>query len=89
MNHNSTQSSKFRREPVLVLAEQFKLDALWPEGVHELNRHWTSKDNVRRFRFYGEGPISIFPGDWVVANPTGERYVVRNQVFDSMYEKVS
>lgn len=81
---------KFRRKPVIVDADQFDPDVLpWPKGVVEYNKHWTAKQNSpRNFGLSGEQDYAarVRPGDWIVTNQTGERYVVRQEFFRDVFE---
>ena len=85
--------TKYRRKAVDVEAMQFDPTLpkeQWPEGVHEYSGHWSQKDNtIRNFGFRSPGGASrINPGDWIVTNQTGERYVVLAESFDATYERV-
>jgi hypothetical protein len=83
--------AKYRRLPINVEAEQFFLDKPLPEGVMEFTPHWSSreKDPPRRFSFVGEsGSCGISPGDWIVTNQWGARYVVKQASFAATYEPV-
>ena len=80
--------AKFRRKAMDVEAQQFFPDRKpWPEGVIELLPHWKTLPNAPR-RFHLTGGIGITPGDWVVMNQTGERYVVFRESFAKTYEQV-
>ena len=81
----------YKHKPIIVGAEQFRVDVRpWPEGVKEILRHWTTSDNAPiryNFKVVEQGyTAAIFPGDWVIKNHKGERYVIRQNVFHEMYE---
>lgn len=83
---------KFRRKPVVVDAVQFWPDQQpWPQGVFEIPRGWHERDRVRPPMYslqserYG---AAVKPGDWVVTNQTGERYVVPNVDFFEVFERI-
>ena len=85
---------KYRRKPVIVEAEQFRLDkSPWPEGVSEIYPGWIelakNAETPRRFNFMGAVVFTIRPGDWVVTNPDGARYVVHLCDFFEYYEPVT
>lgn len=82
---------KFKRKSVDVEAVQFFPDRKpWPKGVSEIPEWRWNPRTYRNFTFLsgGNGVISIFSGDWVVINPTGERYVVRKEKFSSTFESI-
>lgn len=85
---------KFRRKPVIVEAVQFDPDEKpWPPGVGRISGHWTVEgDEPPRYAFLsgdvGSGGGGIRSGDWIVTNPTGERYIVRQDFFFDVYEIV-
>ena len=80
---------KYRRKPVEVEAEQFHPHKTWPKGVREIKPSWKTKlDDPVRYNFIGAGVCAIRPGDWVVTNQTGERYVVSEESFPKTYEEV-
>lgn len=87
--------AKFLRSPAFVEAVQFNPDVKpWPDGVGLIPPHWTDREGKDPLRYnflsgdMGSGGGRIVPGDWIVTNPTGERYIVRKKVFSSMYEEV-
>lgn len=85
---------KYRRKSIVVEAEQFLYDkSPWPHGVTQLNPDWhelrTNSNAIqRRFQFIGEGAFAINSGDWVITNPTGEKYVVKKEIFHNTYNMV-
>ena len=81
---------KYRRKPVDVEAEQFHPNNKpWPKGVREIKPSWKAKPDASvRYSFIGTGACAIRPGDWVVTNQTGERYVVSEESFPKTYEEV-
>ena len=84
---------KYRRRPVDVVAVQFDPNLpnnQWPPGVSRHSGHWSDKpDKPPTYGFIAHGIASrIVPGDWVVTNQTGERYVVLQESFDATYEMV-
>jgi hypothetical protein len=87
--------TKFRRKPIDVEAVRFNPDKKpWPQGITEHKEHWSEKNRdpnkARNFSFMTPGgAFRITPGDWVVTNQTGERYVVLAESFNAAYERVS
>ncbi len=81
---------KYRRKPVEVEAQQFIFYRKpWPEGVQEIGKGWkVPHDAPPRYNFMGAAVCAIHPGDWVVTNQTGERYVVSEESFPKTYEEV-
>lgn len=86
-------TTKYIRKQVVVEAIQFDPDAeTWPKGVEERKGHWSeiNKTPGRNFGFIGPGTVGrVRPGDWIVTNPTGERYVVLQEYFFDVYEPVT
>lgn len=84
---------KYKRKAVYVEAVQFDPEQKpWPEGIVEFEDRWGFRKHsvVRNFGFMYIGPKSSYsarinPGDWIVTNPTGERYVVINEFFHTYY----
>ncbi len=84
--------AKFRRKPVVVDAEQFHPDQKpWPVGVMERTSSGRS-DFTPKERTFGFNGVNygakIRPGDWVVTNQTGERYIVLQDHFFDVFEPV-
>ena len=83
---------EFRRKPVIVNAVQFDTrQKPWPDGILLLVEHWSNKEpeseRPKRYSFVGgHGAIGIRPGDWIVTNQTGERYVVLHELFRDVFE---
>ena len=80
---------RYARKSVTVDAEQFLIDKLpWPSGVFEILPNWTTRSKHRRFTLVVEGAEAISPGDWVVTNPTGEKYRCRETQFLDIFEPI-
>ena len=81
---------KFRRKPVTVEAEQFFPEKKpWPRGIQIRLPHWANKslNPQPTYGFLADGyTAKVEPGDWVVTNQTGERYMVRQALFSQTYE---
>lgn len=78
--------AKFRKKPVVIEAEQFRLrDAPLPfnlEGVccYSADTGW--------FVMTLEGPLHISEGDWIIRGVKGEFYPCKPDIFDETYEAV-
>ena len=85
--------ARYRRKPVIVEAAQFDpTKQPWPEGVREIHKGWKAPhDDPPRYNFIRPGAMvgAIRPGDWIVTNQTGERYVVLQEYFEDTYEPVA
>ena len=84
---------KYMRKAVVVEAEQFMPNVFpWPKGVNDTTGHWSNRKKSGK-KFFGftdnKGyAATINPGDWVVTNQIGERYIVQPDVFFTVYEEI-
>lgn len=80
--------AKYRRRPIDVEAVQFWPDQKpWPEGVEKIFPNWRGDESMPLI-INLDNHTKVNPGDWIVTNQTGERYVVRKDSFDATYKKV-
>jgi hypothetical protein len=85
--------AKYRKKPVVIEAEQFRVDKTpWPEGVElDLKREGRQPKDSRA-RFYGmktlEGWYQVTPLDWIITGVKGERYPCKPDIFAETYEPV-
>lgn len=87
---------KFRKKPVIVEAEQFHIME-WPncpEGVEK-----RSADEVVDGEMTGrgsewfviktlEGELYVSDGDWIITGVKGEKYPIRDDIFEATYEPI-
>lgn len=85
---------KFRKKPVVIEAEQYRL------GLEDgFQRPGESFDNLTNYRppkcakGYGypfietlEGKMLISEGDWIITGIKGERYPCKPDIFEATYE---
>lgn len=79
---------RYRKKPVIVLAEQWfptdwHLENLGPDrlGVTYLSPTKGRIDTL-------EGPMNVVPGDWIITGIAGEQYPCKPDIFERTYEKV-
>lgn len=74
---------KFRKKPVVIEAEQFKVNTLqgWPQGVYRDGEGVYLIDTL-------EGSMRVEDGAWIITGVKGERYACRQDIFEATYEKV-
>lgn len=81
--------AKFRKKPVVIEAEQWfagkKIDGLeygfmMPDfaGLHP-GGHFASIKTL-------EGVMAVSPGDWVITGIKGEKYPIKDEIFQATYE---
>jgi hypothetical protein len=74
--------AQFRRKLVFVEAVQYQRESELPVGV-------CNREDGSAFLVHSHGIVSVYIGDWIVADATGRRWVVENDTFDALYEKVA
>lgn len=80
--------SQYRTRPILVEAVQFDPSAAqWPDGVIAwgLDNPDDGSWGYVRTRF---GTEHVFAQDWIVVEPSGKRYLFKDDVFRASYEPV-
>lgn len=78
---------KFRKKPVIIIAELFQPDVIpWPDGVYETEKSPTG---------YAIGTLEnintgheVTPGDWIITGTHGEKYPCKPDIFKEIYETV-
>ncbi len=77
---------KYRKKPIVVEAEQFKINGPVPGGVE----YGTLAGRLGMFFYIStlEGPHIVGDGDWIITGFKGERYPCKSYIFDMTYEKV-
>lgn len=76
--------AKFKRKPEEVEATQ------WFPETHNEDVSFSTPGNVKT-AWVGtdEGPITLYPGDWIIQKPDGKRIVLADGVFQHFYQPVS
>ncbi len=79
--------AQYRKKPVVIEAEQFHADKKpWPEGVIQCQ---PDPDKPKEFKMNTlEGPFKVSEGDWIITDVKGERYPIKDEVFQMTYEPV-
>ena len=77
---------KFRKKPVIVEAEQW-FPGKRIDGVIEPDPK--SMTQFAPFVNTLEGPLTVSPGDWIVTGIKGEKYPVKPDIFEMLYEPLS
>jgi hypothetical protein len=79
--------AKYRKKPVIVEAEQW-----WPgkhvDGVIYPVPNHEPYDADKGLIETSEGPAIIFPGDYIITDEYGDKYVCSQVIFEMMYEPV-
>lgn len=75
--------AKFRKKPVVIEAEQFFINGIWPEGVLR-----DPGDHQGAYISTLEGRMTVSEGDWVIVGVAGERYPCKPAIFEATYEAV-
>lgn len=83
----------YQVRPRRVKAEQFFPSAELPKNVMQMGgSHWGTKSpKPITYSFVdveNHYTAQIFPGDWIVTNDLGERFVIRAAHFEYGYEKI-
>lgn len=80
--------TRYRRLPAALKAVQFFEEVTpWPDGVIGLDNGPSGSPNYTAFQVNTlEGPMKVANGDWIVTGIKGERYPVRPDIFDELYE---
>ena len=76
--------AKYRKKPIVIDAEQWfpgkQVDGVCTgecrPGIEVTAAHVHTL----------EGPLDVVPGAWIVTGTTGERWPVRNDIFEASYE---
>jgi len=84
---------KFRKKPVVIDAEQFRVDVLphIPAGM----KLWPDEHGAQpRDMSYGyidtlEGRMHVQHGDWIITEVKGEKYPCKPDIFEMTYEAVA
>jgi hypothetical protein len=78
--------TRYRRKPLLAQAEQYDPAAgKWPDC---LVRESFADGSVRAYLFTPPARHEVFPGDWIVREPSGDLAVLSNIRFQECYEPV-
>ena len=74
----------FRKKPVVIEAEQFKIGFPSPEGVCGCS-HGTLPDfHVHTL----EGALHVSDQDWIITGVKGEKYPCKPDIFEATYDQV-
>lgn len=71
---------KYRRKPIVLWAERW-----WPDCPVEGVR---PNGDGGGYLVTLEGPMLVRPGDYIVTGISGERYPVRADIFERIYEEI-
>lgn len=95
---SSGSGMKYRKKPVVVVAEQFDPERWpWPDGVEPggMMSLYTNNEMTRRYRWgswvirTAKGYTVVREGDWIVTGVKGEKYTVSDDIFRATYEPVA
>jgi hypothetical protein len=80
----------FKKKPIEIEAEQW-FQNRFVEGVDGPFRRL--HDVVGLSAFYGtiktpDGPYEVNPGDWIITEPTGEKFPCKPHIFEATYDPV-
>ena len=75
---------KFRRQPIVVEAEQFISEEKVPEGVYFNARYPIGGYEIKTL----EGAYTVLLGDWIITGIKGEKYPCKPDIFEATYEEV-
>ena len=80
---------QYRKKPVVIEAEQFRPNEIWPVGVIP----WGKTDSRPRDMSWGyietlEGPLHVQADDWIITGIQGEKYPCKPDIFLAIYEAV-
>jgi hypothetical protein len=81
---------KFKKKPIELEAEQW-FQNKFVEGVDGPFRRLN--DIVGVSTYYGtittpDGPYEVNPGDWIITEPTGEKFPCKPHIFEATYDPV-
>ena len=86
---------KFRKKPVVIDAEQFKvsglrnMDAVVAYCNHLGVEIFQPYEGMIAFQIRTlEGNMEVKDGDWIITGVIGEKYPCRQDIFERTYEKV-
>lgn len=74
----------FRKKPVIIAAEQFDPDGVWPEGVRHDAQSPTGY-SIGTLENVAQGH-EVTPGDWIITGTKGEKYPCKPDIFADIYE---
>lgn len=81
---------KFRKKPIFVEAEQFKLGEPIPRGIcFGIHRGYACGcgDQPHVHTIHAGQHVAVSPGDWILPEPDGEHfYPVKPDIFQATYE---
>lgn len=76
---------KFRKKPVVIDAEQFRADALYPRGVCRCDAWGQPHVHTAHANQF----VVLEDGDWIIPEPDGEHfYPCKPDIFAATYEAV-
>ena len=74
--------TKYRKKPIVIDAEQFfQNKEPYPEGVKGAEGYACWIETL-------EGNHDVTDGDWIITGVKGEKYPVKDEIFEITYEKV-
>lgn len=77
--------AKFRKKPVVIEAEQYRLGFPYPGGVCDsAHDGFKGEPHVHTL----EGPLNVSLNDWIITGIKGERYPCKPDIFEQTYEPV-
>jgi hypothetical protein len=89
--------ANYRKKPVVIQAEQFRMDAQVPPFYYEGNPvrlHERCDDPKAACSIDGkhyvetlEGPLVVSPGDYIIRGVKGEFYPCKPDIFEATYDK--
>ncbi len=94
--------AQYKRRPLMVEAEQFDPESdYWPAGVFKNGWYCTTRTDGFwcTIHLYNhskpmyridtlEGGRIVSPGDWIITDTQGERYLCKPDIFNATYEAV-
>ncbi len=73
---------KFIRREYIVEAEQF----FWGKHFDEIIQDLDPNKGIRSYMETNEGREPIEPGDWIVTESNGHKYILKNDIFEARFE---
>lgn len=88
MAHRNART--FRKKPIVVQAEQFKVDQRpLPEGVESVASRSGDPTSWTGYRVETpDGWVSVLDGDWIIIGPVGDHYPCKPDIFAATYDEV-
>lgn len=75
----------YRKKPVEVFAEQYRVGQVHPVGVHHKE---CPLDHGGPHVHTLEGPLAVSDGDWIITGIKGEQYPCKPDIFEATYQLV-